>query len=765
MRKEGISEMKKLIRNKYGFLLIAAVLTLIPALILCFSPEKEAVVFSGEDISAALYESEEGLQYTSGYLELSPGIYRIDASMLHTAEGTFSVEMLSEGSAFRALRGNGAILYPARYTDSVTFYVVAHIHTAQLQCAFQGMTPEALYTVSIVKTPAGYRVFTICLAAFYLALGLIFRFRDNLLRGKYSPSQQVIFWSLCGLVLITCYPYFHDYFTMGADTAYHLMRIRGLADAIASGQQFPVRLHGYLMFEHGYADGLFYPDFFLLPPALLHVAGFSLMTSYRIFVYAFAVFTVAVTYFCFRKCVDRPYIALFGTAVYVLAPYRIYNVYDRGAVGEYLAMSVFPLVLCGMYRLYADDVDSPGYRRNKWFLIAGLTGLIQSHLLSCEMAAVFILLTCLIFIKRTFRRKTFLQLAQAAVISLLINCWFWLPVLYMMATDKFHYAELTNKLMQWQGTTVGKAFQLVPHKGSTHMHIYLTDPIQIGVTIVLTAIAFAAFCVRRFRQRRSRNPYGLTCWTLLLLALLALFMSTCYFPWDAIAKIPGIGALSTSLQFPTRMLSPATALGSFFALFFLPWLQEEASPAFTRRCIAVVTFITVGAAVYQVNIIGHLATPIWLYTEENMGHTRAGNGEYLLAEGPVFEEYEFHLPIAGEGLLWSDYKKDFLDVTVSVENPTNSPLSLQVPLTAYHGYVVRDDTDSGEKPYISETPGPHGDIMTVVPPGYSGRLHIYYNSLPIFRAAEWTSWISIAAIAVFFLRKQGLRRVKGDKLL
>lgn len=744
--------MKRLLQHKYILLLIIAVLTIVPAFLFCFRPEERAAYFFGEDIAEVLYETEDGAQYTSDYFHLSPGIYRIDAEMLPTADGTLFVEMLSESSAFRALRGNGAILYPAQYTGSVTFYVVSSLDTAQLQCTFQAMEPGALSSVSVVRTSAGYRVIVTCLIAFYLALALVLRLHDRLLNGQYDRTAQFVGWSLAGLILLSCYPYLHDYFTMGADTAYHLMRIRGLADAIGSGQQFPIRLHEYLMFDHGYAEATFYADFFLFLPALLHVIGFSLITSYRVFVYTVAVVTVVLTYFCFRKCIDRPYVALFGTAVYTLAPYRIYNVYDRGAVGEYLAMMVFPLILCGMYRLFKDDVHAPGYRRNKWFLVAGLTGLIQSHLLSCEMAAFFILLVCLIFIRRTLRRETFLQLAEAAVISLLINCWFWLPLVYMMATDQFVFNKLTDSLIQWQGTTLGKVFQLVPNKGQTHMHIYHTDPIQLGSVIILLFLVFLAFSVAHRKRRSNRNPYSLTCLTLLALTLLSLFMSTCYFPWDAISKVPVLKNLATALQFPTRMLAPATALGSMFALFFIPWLETEASASFVKRCVAVITFITVGAGIYQVNNIGYLATPIWLYTEENMGHTRAGNGEYLLAEASVFEEYTFHLPVADEGLLWTDYQKEGLEITVSVENPTDVPLKLQLPLTAYQGYTVKGEPLTAEAPYIAKEPGSHGDILTVIPPYYSGKLHIYYDSLPIFRAAEWISWVSIAVLIVYLFK-------------
>lgn len=746
-------------KRKYKVLAVIAVLTLLPLLFFSLREEKTAQIFFGEDMSASAEANDVGAEYISEPFRLTPGIYHLQAKMLPSDEGSIFTDLTTENSAYHALLFNGFYIWAAQETATVDVYVLAPINDLQLHCTFANMEVTDLDSISFLYAASTYRVLFTILAACYLLLALLFWFRDGCISGKISRSAQIVTWSLIGLSILAYFPYLHDYFNLGADTAYHVTRIRGLADAIASGQQFPIRLSEYYMFDHGYATSLFYADFFLLFPALLKLIGFPIITSYKIFLVAVCFGTALITYFSFYHCVRRPYVALFGTTVYMTATYRIFNVFERGAVGEFLAMMCFPLIMCGMYRLYTDDIKDKSYRKNKWFLIWGLSGVIQSHVLSCEMSAIFILLVCLIYIKRTFRKETFLQLAETVILTLLINCWFWLPFVYMMYSDTYLFHNLTESMIQWQGITIGKLFQTVPYKGVTHLHIYQTDPMQLGAATDLVLLIFPVVLIKNWKQRH-KNPYTRVCITLFCLTLLSVFMATTYFPWDAIAKVPVLLNLVTALQFPTRMMSPAAALGSMLALFFIPWFEQEVSPRLLKQSVAVIAFLAVGSGIFQVNNSTFIATPVRLYTLENMGYTRAGNGEYLLTEGAVFEEYSFHLPIPEEGLTFSNYKKEGLDITLTVENTTDKTLNLQLPLIGYQGYRVDADsltasdsnTLEAAAPAISDELGTHSDLLVSIPAHYQGNLHIYYNSLPLFRIAEWTSWITLIILLFFFIK-------------
>ena len=94
-----------------------------------------------------------------------------------------------------------------------------------------------------------------------------------------------------------------------------------------------------------------------------------------------------------------------------------------------------PLVLCGFYLIYMDHNIKKNWFSHAALTAFGLTGIIQSHVLSVEMAAIFILFTCLILIKKTVQLPRFLTLLSAAVFSVLLNLGFLVPFLSYFDTS------------------------------------------------------------------------------------------------------------------------------------------------------------------------------------------------------------------------------------------------------------------------------------------------------------------------------------------
>ena len=78
--------------------------------------------------------------------------------------------------------------------------------------------------------------------------------------------------------LVASIPYLCEYNITGADLTYHLQRIEGVKDGILGGQ-FPVRLEPRWVYDHGYANAIFYCNTFLYFPALLRLLGFTVSAS------------------------------------------------------------------------------------------------------------------------------------------------------------------------------------------------------------------------------------------------------------------------------------------------------------------------------------------------------------------------------------------------------------------------------------------------------------------------------------------------------
>lgn len=110
----------------------------------------------------------------------------------------------------------------------------------------------------------------------------------------------------------------------GADLTYHLHRIEGVKDGLLTGQ-FPVRLEPRWVFDHGYANGIFYCNLLLYFPALLRMAGFTMTESYAFYCIGLSIATAAIAWYCFNGIFGDRIIGLVCSALYTLSIFRFLN--------------------------------------------------------------------------------------------------------------------------------------------------------------------------------------------------------------------------------------------------------------------------------------------------------------------------------------------------------------------------------------------------------------------------------------------------------
>ncbi len=735
-------------KNK-GFLILLAVelallIVLLPG---CFRAEKLEDAFSGGEMGGTAQQAEDHLELYGHRLVLTPGVYQVRV-WSHLPEGqNLYVEMNCDHAYFKSLRSNGMAIFPGNDYDDFDVFVLDRVSSAYVQCNLFQADPDVIVGVEVWKTNLGGRMLWFLTLAGSLLLNFMILFRRRILEGQVTVKQQVVFWTLTGGVLLACFPYLTDYVIRGDDGMFHLSRIAYLADALREGGRFPVRVQGTWNMEHGYPVSLFYGDLFLYIPAMLRLIGFSVMTAYKIFIFLVTAATAAISYFCFKKCAKDAYGALFGSMIYLLAPYRLYNVFSRAAMGEFLAMTFLPLVCCGVYLLYTGDVEAKEYKSYKWYVVWGMSALLQSHLISTEMTAFLMAVLGIVFWKRTFRRQTVRQFAEAVGIALLINAWFWLPLFYMMTCDGYHMEGLVSSDVQFSGLTLRNFFYWLPHSNY---------PKEYGISVWVGAVIMLLIpCCILWRYRHGKKD--MICRVLLVLAMAGLVMSTTYFPWNAVMKLPGIGFVAASLQFPWRWLVMVNLFSALLAAFFFPQVFREGG-RYAKTAMGVLAVMTVFSAVYHMNYLVFEAEPMFLWNEENMGTGNVSSGEYLLMETEL-SDLKYHGPLADEGLLWRDYEKTGTNVNVVLENTTEEVRYFEIPLTGYKGYAVVAQDTGRELPCIARERGAHGDLRLEVPAGYEGSVRVSYRGFAVFWAAELASLLglwTLAGVGFYRYRKRRL---------
>lgn len=646
--------------SRHRLLLSVELLCVILCTLLCFRPEELVFSADANDIEEKMHVDGYSDYYYSTSLVLNPGVYQM---RMYTGDhdGILCPTLQVQESSFQALRCNGANVYTHKCEMEIEAYVVDKVESAFVSCRYIGETGQPIERIELYRTSIGWRMLTFIVLLAVTGLNLLIWLREGALKDTISREQVIVVGVLAFSIFLVYLPYTTDYMNLGADGAFHLLRIEGLRETLLHGQQFPVRVQEYWLYGHGYAVSSFYGDLFLFFPALLRLIGFSLMDAYKFFVLAVLAGTAVIAYCSFYRCTGSRYGALLGSVLYELAPYHIYNIFNRNAVGEYLGMMFLPMVICGFYRIYTQDEKKQDYKGAKVPLIIGLSGILQSHILTCEMTVMALVLATLVMWRKTFRKETLWELVKAAGLFWSVNAWFWIPLLKMLSVDEYKLGDIVTQDIQYMGTRIAGILQMYPYMGGAQTGMYNCEPIQIGAALWAVPMCYIAVRLCR-REKGAANPYDKVMKWGTLLGVLVLFLSTRYFPWDMVAQIPGIGLMETAIQFPTRLLAIATLFISFTAAFFVPWLREEsahwkvqtASMVIAGNMI-VIAVIALWATLFHVNEISYNLAPIRLYTAESMENISAVNEEYLL-KGMDVQQMQYHDPIADEGLSLTGYR-------------------------------------------------------------------------------------------------------------
>lgn len=230
----------------------------------------------------------------------------------------------------------------------------------------------------------------------------------------------------------------------GVDTAYHLSRIKGIANSWKSGDLMAL-IHiddtGY-----GYAMGFFYSNLFLVIPCILYIIGIDIIIIYKIFILSCSLLTAVSMYICAKKITRDKYSAIISMILYTMCSYRIITMVAKAFVGEILSFIFIPIIILGLYELIF------GNEKKWWIFSLGFIGILNSNLVMTVIMIIISAIILLFNIQKIIKNKNrFISLIKATILALLITAIFWMPMIeqlykstFMMKIKKQYY-----KPTQW----------------------------------------------------------------------------------------------------------------------------------------------------------------------------------------------------------------------------------------------------------------------------------------------------------------------------
>ena len=551
-------------------------------------------------------------------------------------------------------------------------------------------------------------------------------------------------------VIFASVPMFKEVLSSGHDLYFHIGRIQGIADGIRDGQ-FPVRIYSTANNGYGYACSLFYGEILLYFPAVLYLLGMSLTRAYQIYIIAMNIGTAVLSYWCFSRMLRDKRAGMLGSFLYTCAAYRIINMTRRAAVGEFSAMMFLPLILYAMW-IMVSEKSGKSERRRAWIYLAfGVSGLIQTHILTLQMVLLFLILFCLVKWKQILQKQNLFTIGKAILLTVALNLWFLIPFLqyyggeYNVNTGNGNYLD-SSTLYLPQIFGVFFSYEGINVKNGMVDEM----PLTIGFALTLGALGFLSYRVKNGECKEPVYRLGVVT---AVLGMIAVWLTSVYCPWYILYKwnFP-IAKTLTAIQYPWRYLTPATILFVVTSACFASLMRRKYGEKMALACSVLLILV-------NVLTVGNFYTNYMNGVRDN---------EYISRSGAEFRLDTLYLPrgmnvdlfdsvdlICGEGVGIEQYHSEQTGVEIRCYNDGGQEQTMTLPLVYYPNYQVKDMMGKVE---IGVEKSEDGRVIVSLPPGYEGTISVKFISSLIWRVAEVISLGSLLGIIAYIIRLRKERR-------
>jgi hypothetical protein len=381
----------------------------------------------------------------------------------------------------------------------------------------------------------------------------------SLWKDKFKSVDRGLILALL-LALPAGLPLVREGYFPSHDGLFHLYRVAGLDRAIHAGVLYP-RWFPEFAYGYGYPVLNYYSPLAYYLGEIFHILGAGILLSTKLTFLTSILLGALGMYLFVREALGR-FPALVAVVVYTYAPYRLADVYVRGALAESLAFVFMPLLLWVTHRLFTTK--RPRYILGMALLCAAL---IVTHNLTALIFLPFLLLYMGLWAWTTRSGREFFLGLFSLLLAVGLSAFYWLPALLEMpwvglaaGLGSTGYTKHLAALLQ--STSPFLFYRYFPDQGVGAE--YPLSPVQ---ALLLLASLFAVIGLARRGKRIASWHVGF----MIAVALLGIFMTLdLSLPlWTALQPI------LAPLQYPWRFMSLACLALAFLAGALVVWAQGQ----------------------------------------------------------------------------------------------------------------------------------------------------------------------------------------------
>ena len=732
----------------------AALIVLISTVVILRRPDAD-YFYSASGMS---YNAD-GREYITEHIESLPkGIYTVTIKYNSNADAHTDVQY--DAKRHNTVYSDNPTLYSYNTSTDFDIWINNECSDFRIRVFYDENTEFSIDSIEI-KTASNSKLyeFTKLFLLILLLVGASLLWNKRQKISEHALEVMV----LCVVIFTASLGLFPRYLILGHDINFHLLRIDGLKEAFRLGD-FPSKIQTNWCSGWGYAVSAMYGDITLILPALMRLCGFTVITSYKTFIFAVNAMTTIIAYLCFFKMSGKRNHTLIATAMYVLAPYRLCCIYFRAAVGEFTAMSFLPMIALGFYYAYCEDTEDEDYGKKLLVPVLGFALTVQTHLLTCVMLSIFIVLLCVICFKKTFRKKTFIYLCKIAGLSAVLSIGFLVPFLRFMA-EPFNVKLDDNyaSAMQYYGLTLTEIFAQKPAGTAYYNWEYLTSlnsrmSMPVGNAFFFVFFVYLYLLIsKKISLKNKRVKTGLF---LALMGVIATFMASEYFPYSFLHdKIKILCDYIINVRVPYRYITLAILFFSVFTLFALKDIKKKMKGTAYKIIFSIAILIMADQSIsYLYNAIYVGAFSVY-YDDVVLDSNDLIGYEYLY-EGSSRDLPKYDHEVKGDSVAYSGITRNKNRFNLNVDSTGENGGNIEFPIYYYPGYVAKD-TDGNK---LTVERGSDNRLRVLIPSGYSGTLSVRYEEPIGWRICEVVSVIALVLLIYYeYCMRKGISFIKNRR--
>ncbi len=499
---------------------------------------------------------------------------------------------------------------------------------------------------------------------------------------------------------------------------------------------------------------LFYPPIVTYVPLLIKLFTEHYYTALKIFASITICLSGITMYHFIYQITKKRTIALFSAIFYLIAPYKLANVYKRFAIGEFTAMIFIPLVFLGLYNLFNQD------GKKHHFITIGATGLMLTHTVTTLYTMIF----SIVYILFNYKKLKNIDIIKKCIINvifiLLISMLFWAPLLE--AKSKAEYTILNDEIMRTYGDFA---------QNNTILFSQLFKDIgeEDGTTFKLGLPTIITILITLFVAKKVEKEYKEIYLLNIIFSIFSIFMCSRFFPWSIMPNI------FCKLQYPWRMLG----FFNFFISFVCGVNLYIILKGFIKLDILkiVILFIFVILSITDSLIIQSqffeknkdLDYKYEKYILENrkISHMNI-NRDYMPVkaiklQNSYVSEREDKTYILSGSVEFKEEIKDNLHDTVKIKNGTKDSL-IEFPYFYYPGYEIII-THGDNKTSINSFESEHGYVSCVLPEDIDdGEIEITYVGTFITYFSYTISFLSLILFCIYVVYENKKYKTKNQNI-